>query len=120
MTEFTPEKVFFNKMPVDYIPDAPEPKLFLSLMEKVFKGNEEQYPLMQEIFGFCLLNNYKYQSIIYLLGDGGNGKGTVVKVLTYLLGKENVSSATLNQLTDHNNVEYYLASLHGKESKHMR
>jgi putative DNA primase/helicase len=63
-----------------------------------------------------LLNNYKYQSIIYLLGDGGNGKGTVIKILTYLLGNEATSSATLNQLTDHNNVDYYLAKLHGKRA----
>lgn len=116
LKEFTPDKVFYNKMPVNYIPNAPEPTLFLGLMEKVFKGNEEQYNLMQEVFGCCLLNNYKYQSIIYLLGDGGNGKGTVVKILTYLLGSENVSSATLNQLTDHTNVEYYLALLHGKKA----
>ena len=116
LKEFTPDKVFYNKMPVNYIPNASEPTLFLGLMEKVFKGNEEQYNLMQEVFGCCLLNNYKYQSIIYLLGDGGNGKGTVVKILTYLLGNDNVSSATLNQLTDHTNVEYYLALLHGKKA----
>jgi len=116
LTPFTPEKVFFNKLPVDYEPDAPEPKLFLDLMEKVFKGNEEQYKLMQEVFGFCLLNNYKYQSIIYMLGDGGNGKGTVIKILTYMLGNDATSSATLNQLTDHTNVDYYLAQLHGKRA----
>jgi putative DNA primase/helicase len=116
LTPFTPEKVFFNKLPVNYEPDAPEPKLFLSLMEKVFVGNEEQYKLMQEVFGFCLLNNYKYQSIIYLLGDGGNGKGTVIKMLNYMLGNEATSSATLHQLTDHPNVDYYLAQLHGKRA----
>jgi len=116
LQEFTPDKVFFNKIPINYDPTAPEPELFLDLMDKVFKGNEEQRVLMQEIFGFCLLNNYKYQSIIYLLGDGGNGKGTVIKILTYLLGNEATSSATLNQLTDHNNVDYYLAKLHGKRA----
>lgn len=116
LSEFTPDKVFFNKLPVDYIPNAPEPTKFIHLMKSVFKGNEEQYNLMQEVFGYCLLNNYKYQVIIYLLGDGGNGKGTVLKVLSYLLGTENTSSATLFQLTDHHNVDYYLARLHGKRA----
>lgn len=116
LSEFTPDKVFFNKLPVDYLPNAPKPTQFLQLMESVFKGNEEQYNLMQEVFGYCLLNNYKYQVIIYLLGDGGNGKGTVLKILTYLLGLENTSSATLFQLTDHQNVEYYLSGLYGKRA----
>ena len=116
LTEHTPEKVFFNKVPVDYKPDAPEPTQFMKLINSAFKGNEEQLPMMQEVFGYCLLNNYKYQAIIYLLGDGGNGKGTVAKVLKYMLGTENTSSTSLFQLTDHRNVDYFIAGLHGKRA----
>ncbi len=116
LSEFTPEKIFINKIPVDYIQDAAKPKKFLKLMETIFKGNEKQLDLMQEVFGYLLTNNYKYQVIIYLLGDGGNGKGTILKILTYLLGKENTSSASLYQLTDHPQVDYFVAGLNGKKA----
>lgn len=116
LTDFTPEKVFINKIPVYYDKYAPKPKKFLRFMETVFKGNEKQYDLMQEVVGYLLTNNYKYQNIIYLIGDGGNGKGTLLKILTYLLGKENTSSASLYQLTDHPQVDYFVAGLYGKKA----
>jgi putative DNA primase/helicase len=113
---FSPDKVYFSKSPIDYNSNAPEPVMFTKLINDVFKGNEKQKALMQELFGYCLTNSYKYQKIFYMLGDGGNGKGTVLKILTYLIGTEYVSAFSLYQLTDGTPLEYNIAQLQGKKA----
>lgn len=111
---FDADKVYFSKIPVDYIPDAPEPTLFKKYIEMVFKDNEAQKELLQEITGYCLTRNHRYQRIFYLLGDGGNGKGTYLEILRALLGAENTTAFSLDQLTDSSDVTYNLAELHGR------
>lgn len=111
---FNPEEVYFSKIPVNYEPDAPTPTNFMSLVNSCFKGNESQIDLLQEAFGYCLTKTYKYQSVFYLLGDGGNGKGSITGILTTLLGAENVTSFSLYQLTDGEHIDYNIAMMHGK------
>lgn len=112
--DFDTEKVYFSKIPIDYLPDAPEPKNFLKFINTCFAGNEKQIPLLQEAFGYALTKTYKHQVIFYLLGNGGNGKGSAMGLLMMLLGAENYTSFSLHQLTDGNNIEYNIAMLHGK------
>lgn len=114
LEEFSTEKVYFSKIPVDYDQNAKIPEIFLRYVETVFKGNEDQKDLFQEMFGYTLCKNYKYQVMFYLLGPGGNGKGIALSLLRYILGDHNVSAESLFQLTDHLNVDYHIAKLYGK------
>jgi len=113
---FDPEKVYFSKIPVDYIEGVKKPENFMNFIDTCFKGNEQQKDLLQEAFGYCLTKNYKYQDIFYICGEGGNGKGSAMRILTEMLGSDNISSFTLKQLSDVNNVEYNIAMLHGKHA----
>ena len=114
--EFSPDKIYFSKIPVDYVPDAGKPTMFNNYVDSCFKGNEAQKDLLQELFGYTLLKNYKYQNIFYLLGHGGNGKGIALSILGYLLGEHNYASESIHQLTDHLQVDYHVAKLHGKHA----
>lgn len=114
--EFSPDKIYFSKIPVDYVPNAGKPTMFNNYVDSCFKGNEEQKDLLQELFGYSLLKNYKYQNIFYLLGHGGNGKGIALSILGYLLGEHNYASESIHQLTDHLQVDYHVAKLHGKHA----
>lgn len=111
---FDMNKVYFSKIPVDYLPDAPKPENFIKFIDSCFAGNEVQKDLLQEAFGYTLMKTYKYQDIFYLLGDGGNGKGSAVSVLRMMLGSENVASFSLMQLTDGEHIDYNIAMLQGK------
>ena len=91
--EFSPDKIYFSKIPINYNPDAALPTIFLKYIDSSFKGNVTQKDLLQELFGYTLLKNYKYQNIFYLLGPGGNGKGIALSILGYLHGEHNVSSS---------------------------
>lgn len=113
---FNPDKVYFSKIPVDYLPDTPKPDNFIRFIDSCFKGNEGQKDLLQEAFGYTLMKTYKYQDIFYLLGDGGNGKGSAVAILRMLLGEGNVTAFSLHQLTDGEHVDYNVAMMHGKHA----
>ena len=111
---FDPEKVYFSKIPVDYLPDTPKPENFMKFIDSCFKGNEGQKNLLQEAFGYTLMKSFKYQDIFYFIGDGGNGKGSAVAILRMLLGEENVTAFSLYQLSDGEHIDYNVAMMHGK------
>ncbi len=109
----SPDIVFLNKLPVEYIPDAPEPKMFLDALSRTFEGVETQIPTLQEIFGYCLYRRYPIAAVFFLLGDGKNGKSVVLKILTAMLGDENTSGLTLSDMAQPKN-EHVLMDLRGK------
>ena len=52
-------------------------------------------PLIWEIFGYCLFPGNKYHKAIVFIGEGSNGKSTLLNVLKALLGSKNVTGITL-------------------------
>jgi len=116
LEDFNENKVYFSKLPFDYDPNAPKPEKFLKFIEMAFRDNQEQGLLAQELAGYTLLKNYKYQAYFYLLGSGGEGKGTYLEILRNMLGEHNVSAASLYQLSDHLNLDYHVIELYGKSA----
>jgi putative DNA primase/helicase len=116
LEDFNEYKVYFSKLPIDYHPDAPKPEKSLKFIDMAFKDNQEQGLLAQELAGYTLLKNYKYQAYFYLLGSGGEGKGTYLEILRHLLGEHNVSAASLYRLSDHHNLDYHVIELQGKSA----
>jgi len=95
LEEFSPEKKHLIKIPVFFDPDIDCPKIKKFVSEIVA---EEDVPLIQEMFGYCLLKNYRYNIAFMLLGGGENGKSTLLKLLRKFLGDENVVPASLQEL----------------------
>jgi len=100
VTPFNPEKIFFNKVPVDYNKDAVCPSI-----EQHFKTvlkHEDDLSVVWEIFGFCLKKEYFIEKAIMFVGDGRNGKGKSVELLKLFLGSENCANVPLQQLESDN------------------
>ncbi|EQD31593.1 DNA primase, partial [mine drainage metagenome] len=56
---------------------------------------------VQKLFGYCIgVPGHPYQCAHLFVGEGNNGKSTLLAVLIALLGKENVSAETLTSLTE--------------------
>lgn len=89
--------IFFNKikLPVKFNPDADCLKWKKFLKEVV---NEQNILLLQEIFGYCLLRDYRFHKVFIMLGGGRNGKGVTLNVLKKLIGQRNVSHVSLQAL----------------------
>lgn len=95
LTEYTPEKIFFNKIPITYDPQATCPNIDTHF--KTVLKNEEDAQVMYELFGFCLYKDYFLEKATMFIGDGRNGKGKTLELLKYFLGKENCASVPLQQ-----------------------
>ncbi len=67
--------------------------------------------LAEEFVGYLLIPDTRLQKAFIAVGAGGNGKGTFLKILTALLGKENVSTLDIHTLEDD---KFATASLVGK------
>lgn len=55
---------------------------------------------LQEMVGYSLLPETNLQKVFVVAGPGGSGKGTINKILQALVGKKNVASLSLGQLTE--------------------
>lgn len=93
---FTPEKVFFNKLPVAYNPKAECPQVDKFLGEVL--SNSDDRLVFYEIGGFSLLRDYKYEKAFMFVGDGRNGKDKSLELIKRTLGIENCCSIPLSSL----------------------
>jgi putative DNA primase/helicase len=106
---FDPEKIFTFKIDVEYDPTADCPLFKKTISEVV---DEEDIPVLQEFFGYCLYPAMPTHKSFWLYGGGRNGKTTIVNILKYLLGDENYASVPLDQLYGDN--RFSKANLYGK------
>ena len=82
---FQEEKEFcMNRLPVSYNPDAPKPEKWLSFLEQLLYP--EDIPTLQEYMGYCLIPSTKAQQMLFLIGNGGEGKSRIGLVMHALLG----------------------------------
>jgi len=60
---------------------------------------EDKWKLMYEIPAFCLMPEYSISKSILLEGSGDNGKSVYLHLLITFLGRDNVSSESIQQLS---------------------
>ena len=109
LMDFDPKYKFFAKLPINFDENAECPEC-----EKFFDDvlcSKEDIKLMQEIFGFALLREYKYHHIFIFEGIGRNGKSVTLNLLKNLVGIENCSEVSIDDLS---NNEFSKVSLHKK------
>ena len=96
--EFTPHSPAYKaktRLPVTYDPDAdcPTIKAFLRRVAG------DSLPFLQEWTGYHLLKDYRFQRCVVLVGEGDNGKSTLLSLLTVFLGTWNVTGQSLYRLS---------------------
>ena len=106
--EHTPDYPSLIQIPVFYDPkfDAPAISKFLTEILKP----EDIDPIL-ELFGYCLLRQLPIQKAFLLVGEGANGKSTLIELLRAFLGKNNCSSVSLQELEED---KFKKAELFGK------
>ncbi|MQM37686.1 hypothetical protein KBTX_01688 [wastewater metagenome] len=108
-TEATPDLFTVAALPVAHDPEAecPEWRAFLAAL---WPEDPEAVEALAEWFGYILSGETDQQKILMLVGPKRSGKGTILRVLTALLGRRNVASPTLGSLAG----EFGLQPLIGK------
>ena len=75
--------------------------------------DEEQRTILEEWIGFFFWRNYQYKKAIIFVGEGDTGKTTLLSVMTSLLGKQNISSVSLQKMTGDRFAASSLFEKHG-------
>ncbi|MDE2580920.1 MAG: bifunctional DNA primase/polymerase [Rhodospirillales bacterium] len=107
-----PTPAFFglNAVGYPYDPSAPAPTAWLGFLSVIWPDDPEAISTLQELCGYLLAPDTRQQKAFLLIGPRRSGKGTIARVLTALLGKENVAGPTLASMTQN----FGLAPLIGK------
>ena len=102
------------QLPFNYNPEATAP-IFKAYLDKVLP-DEESRKILAEYMGFVFIKHgskaLKEEKALILFGTGANGKSVFFEVVNALLGVKNVSTYTLQSLTDPNG--YYRAMIANK------
>lgn len=85
------------QLPIEYDNQAICPKFDRWLDEVI---PEDCHELLWEAIGYSLICGNPFHKAILLFGDGGNGKSTLLRVLTSMLGVENISNMTLRAMAE--------------------
>jgi len=109
LMQHDPKYFFRNMIHAKYDPSAKAEK-FLKWLEEILPDPESR-DLIQEIAGYCLLRDYPLHHIFFLVGSGRNGKGTLLRTLESILGKENCVSVPLDRLGERFQITNLLGKL---------
>lgn len=108
LEKFSPQEKFTFGIPIRYDPKATCPKIKKFIKEVVY---DDDVPLIQEMFGYCLLDGYPFSKAFMLYGCGANGKSTLLNLLSGMLGRDNVKGTSLQEICYSN---FAAARLYGK------
>lgn len=99
MIPHSPEYRAVNQIPHEY---DPEGQLKGTAVQEwlMFIGNTpEDIEMLCQFSGLCLTRDTRQQKFTILLGEGGSGKSTVIRMIDKMIGSENISNISLNQLS---------------------
>ena len=108
LIENKPFEYFKSVIPHEYKPDAEIDKIE-DFMHQIVR--DDDVPLIQEMFGYSLFRGYPISRAFMLVGDGGNGKSTLLNLLQKFLSEDSVSNISLHDLE---NNRFRGAELYGK------
>src|SRR5437868_7888468 len=96
------------QLPIEWDPSAECPA-FDQFAAEVMAEDAIEY--LWEIIGYLVYSGNPLQRAFLFHGSGINGKGTLIRVLTALLGQANVSAVTLTDIAE---ARFEVAALYGK------
>lgn len=107
--EYRPEYFCINQIPAEYDPAAPEPEAFEKFLAEAIP-EEDAREMLLEFMGLCMTRDTSPQKLLILRGRGGTGKSVLLRLLAEIIGEENVSAISLQNLGE----RFYPALLLGK------
>lgn len=94
---FTPDLIILNKIDWNYNPDAQSADVD-KMFDRLACGDQSVRALLCEAIGYCFYRRNELRKAFILTGEKQNGKSTYLKLINYLLGKNNVISLDLAEL----------------------
>lgn len=106
-------------LPYDFVPDQVS-EFFLDWLAEIMENRVELMDSVLDMMAYCLWPTYDHHVFMYLIGEGRNGKSTLLKIMHALLGRENYTTISISQLGQNRfapaNLEGKLANLSEESS----
>lgn len=84
-------------IPHNYNVNANRPLKTISFLY-MMTTNQDELDFIFEWIGYLLVKKYDIAKMLFLVGDGGNGKSTLIKLMTAIVGKDNTSTVSMKSL----------------------
>ncbi len=106
----TPALYITSRIPVEYDPEATCPT-WIKTLNTCLPDQQKEITWLQEYVGYSLYRTWDYDRVVMFLGDGDNGKTTILETIRKLLGHHNCKSIGLWNLCNRNwfTADLYLA-----------
>lgn len=92
--------VFCNRIPHNYNANAEKQEILDKFISDLVCGDETAIKFLKEVIGYCFYRGNPLQAFLFILGGGGNGKSTFSGFMEFLIGNDNISFLTLEEMAD--------------------
>lgn len=93
----SPDHFDFQQIPTIF-DGAAKDDLLDRTLDKLFP-TQGALDLFEEMAGYCLIKSLPFRCAFYMVGDGANGKSTILRLLMTMLGDQNCSMLAPEQIT---------------------
>ncbi len=100
LLSFTPQIVMTNQIPWNYEPKCEKHKLMDTVLNNISVNDKQIRTLIEEMIGYTLYARNELGKCFILVGDGENGKSTLLTLLQTLIGEKNIAGLDLKNLGD--------------------
>ena len=88
-----------NQIPHVYGPEGQLKGTAVREWLEFISNDPDDTEMLCQFSGLCLTRDTRQQKFLIINGEGGSGKSTVIRMIEKMIGAENISNISLNQLT---------------------
>ena len=95
----SPSYFIRNRIPYPYNTDS-KSEIVDSFLDSLSCNDKKFRAVLEELAGECIYSSYAHSKVFFLYGSGCNGKTTFIEFLRNIVGAENCSSSTIEQILE--------------------
>ncbi len=88
-----------NQIPHDFDPETELSGEEVERWLRFITPDPEDREMLLQFMGLCLTRDTRQQKFLILKGSGGSGKSTVIRMMEYMIGTDNLSHVSLKELS---------------------